>query len=549
MQRYRREHAIDTVWPVAERVLVCIGPSPASARLVRAGRRLAAQLEAPWVVAYVETAARRSLGEEDRARIAETLRLAESLGAETITLTGTRMSDEILAYARSRNVSKIVIGKPTRGFWQRLCLGSIVDPLVRGSGEIDIYVISGDGTPAPTPRTRTRPRAGRPLAYAAAIAAVLSSTALAWLMFPSFELSNIVMVYLLGVVIVAMRFGLAASALASVLSVAAFDRDASGLAVAQWASGHGAAAGAGTDTLPGAQMRFEPLTSSRGVVGVVGIRPAEPHAFDAPEQAHLLETFVSQVAGAVDRALLAEEAQTAQVRVEAERVRNALLSAVSHDLRTPLTAITGAASAALEGEARIDAVTRRELLESIRDEAERLNRLVNNLLDVTRLESGSLQLRREWIPVEELVGVALARLAKPLSDRKVTTRLPEDLPPVHVDGLLVEQVFINLLENATKPTPAGHPVDVEGHRQGNEVVVEVADRGPGLRAGEERKIFEKFYGVGAGGGAGLGLTICRAIVAAHGGRIWGENRRDGGSVFRFSLPAGQPPRPPANPAG
>src|SRR3989442_1284671 len=223
MQRYRREHAIDTVWPVAERVLVCIGPSPASARLVRAGRRLAAQLEAPWVVAYVETPAQRSLGEADRARVAETLRLAESLGAEAVTLTGTRMSDEILAYGRSRNGSTIVIGKPTRGFWQRVLLGSIVDTLVRGSGEIDIYVISGDGTPAPTPRTRTRPRAGRPLAYAAAIAAVLSSTALAWLMFPSFELSTIVMGYLLGVVIVAMRFGRAASALASVLSVAAFD--------------------------------------------------------------------------------------------------------------------------------------------------------------------------------------------------------------------------------------------------------------------------------------------------------------------------------------
>src|SRR5204862_491306 len=160
---------------------------------------------------------------------------------------------------------------------------------------------------------------------------------------------------------------------------------------------------------------------------------------------------------AVDRALLDEEAQTAQVRVEAERVRNALLSAVSHDLRTPLTAITGAASAALEGETRIDAVTRRELLESIRDEAERLNRLVNNLLDVTRLESGNLQLRREWIPVEELVGVALARLATPLRDRKLTTRLPEDLPPVHVDGLLVEQVFINLIENATKHPQTGQP--------------------------------------------------------------------------------------------
>src|SRR6059058_5830551 len=160
MQRYRREHAIGPVWPVAERVLVCVGPSPLSARLVRAGRRLAAQLEAPWVVAYVETPAHRSLGDEDRARVAQTLRLAESLGAETITLTGTRMSDEILAYAGTRNVSKIVIGKPTRGFWRRVFFGSIVDALVRGSGEIDIYVISGDGTPAPTPRTRTRPHAG-----------------------------------------------------------------------------------------------------------------------------------------------------------------------------------------------------------------------------------------------------------------------------------------------------------------------------------------------------------------------------------------------------
>ena len=658
MQRYRREHAIDTVWPVTEHVMVCIGPSPAGARLVRAGHRLAAQLAAPWVVAYVETAAQRSLGEEDRARVAQTLRLAESLGAETVTLTGTRMSDEILAYARSRNVSKLVIGKPTRGFWPRLFLGSIVDTLVRGSGEIDIYVISGDGTPTPTPRTRTRPRAGRPLPYAAAIATVLSSTLLAWLMFPRFELSNIVMVYLLGVVVVAMRFGRAASVLASLLSVAAFDfffvppyftfavsdsqylvtflvmfvvalvisgltvrtrdqaeaartqerrtaalfslsrelaaareiaplleaavrhlievfggrivillpdatgrleqragqlapfnMDARDLAVAQWAFEHRAAAGSGTDNVPGAQMRFEPLSSSRGVVGVVGMRPAEPHAFDAPEQEHLLETFVSQVAVAVDRALLADEAQAAQVRMEAERVRNALLSAVSHDLRTPLTAITGAASAALEDEARIDAVTRRELLESIRDEAERLNRLVNNLLDVTRLESGSLRLRREWIPVEELVGVALARLAAPLRERKVTTRLPEDLPPVHVDGLLVEQVFINLIENATKHTPAGQPIDVEARREGDEVVVEVADRGPGLPAGQEQKIFDKFYGVGAGGGAGLGLTICRAIVEAHGGRIGGQPRPGGGALFRFSLPAGEPPRPPESPGG
>jgi two-component system, OmpR family, sensor histidine kinase KdpD len=657
VQRYRREHAIAPVWPVAERVLVCVGPAPASARLVRAGRRLAAQLEAPWVVAYVETPAARNLGDEDRARLSQTLRLAESLGAETVTLTGTRMSDELLAYARSRNVSKIVIGKPTRGFWQRVVLGSIVDTLVRGSGEIDIYVISGDGTPAPTPRLRPRPRVSHAIGYAAALAAVLVSTGLAWMMLPHFELSNIVMVYLLGVVLVALRFGRSASALASILSVAAFDfvfvppyftfavsdsqylitfgvmlvvalvisgltvrardkaesarsqerrtatlyslsrelaasrgldtlldialrhllevfggrmvilipnaegrleqragqlapfnMDSTDLAVAQWAFDHGQAAGAGTDNVPGAQMRFEPLRSSRGVVGLVGMRPAVPHAFDTPEQEHLLETFTSLVAVAVDRALLADEAQAAQVGAEAERLRNALLSAVSHDLRTPLTAITGAASTALQDDVRIDGATRRELLESIRDEAERLNRLVNNLLDVTRLEAGSLQLRREWIPLEELVGVALARLAKPLGDRKITTRLPEELPPVHVDGLLVEQVFMNLLENATKHTPAGQPIDIEARRDGDQVIAEVADRGPGLPKGDEDRIFAKFFGVGTGG-AGLGLTICRAIVEAHGGQIRGENRPGGGAVFRFSLPAGEPPPPPETPRG
>ena len=230
-------------------------------------------------------------------------------------------------------------------------------------------------------------------------------------------------------------------------------------------------------------------------------------------------------------------------------MRNALLSAVSHDLRTPLTAITGAASAALDDDTRLDATTRRELLESIRDEAERLNRLVNNLLDVTRLESGSLQLRREWIPLEEIVGVALARFAGPLRDRKVTTRLPEDLPPVHVDGLLLGQVFINLVENAAKHTPAGLPVEIDAHREDDRVVVDVADRGPGLPKGEERRIFDKFYGGGATAGAGLGLTICRAIVEAHGGRIWAENRPGGGAIFRFSVSAGEPPRPPGMPGG
>jgi len=654
MRVYRREHAIDAVWPTAERVLVCVGPGPWSTRLVRAAKRMADQIGAEWIAAHVETPAQLRLPAEVRDGIVQTLRLAEQLGGQTITLSGETMSEAILAYARDRNVSKIVVGKPTRARWLRVLAGSIVDTLVQGSGDIDVFVVSGgreDGTPPVRVERRVLPTDWR--AYGLAVGVVAAATGLAWLLSPFSELSNVVMVYLLGIIVVAMRTGRGPSLVASVLSVAAFDVffvppfltlavtdvrhlltffvmlivgfvissltvrtraqaaaalhreqrtaalyamsrelasargvdalltiavrhvaevfqgqvvvltpdhgggltpwtggqfpvDANDLGVGRWVFEHRQPAGLGTATLPGASALYVPLLASTDPVGVLGLRPPDRHAMDSPERLHQLETFAAQTALALERARLADDAQAAQVRIETERLRNSLLSSVSHDLRTPLAAITGAVSTILNEATPLDERTRRDLLESVRDEAERLNRLVQNLLEMTRLESGTLQLRREWHPLEEVIGAALSRLRARLVGRRVTTKVPADLPLVAIDDVLIEQVLVNLLENALKYTPAGSPIELIATAGDLNVTVEVADHGPGLPPGKEDKVFEKFYRVEsvAGRGAGLGLAIARGIVQAHGGRIWAQNLPGGGVAFLFTLPIGEAPAPP-----
>jgi two-component system sensor histidine kinase KdpD len=658
MRTYMREHAIDRTWPVAERLLVCVGPSPHSARLVRAAKRMADRLGAEWIAAYVETPALARLGPQARDRAVQTLRLAEQLGAATVTTTGARMSEELLAIARARNVTKIVVGKPTRGLWKRIFIGSIVDALVEGSGEIDVYVISAqreEGAAAPL-RRRELPTDWR--AYGGAALIVAAATGIAFLMVPYFALANLIMVYLLGVLFVATRFGRGPSMFASVLSVAAFDfffvppqftfavsdtqylvtfavmlavafvisdlatriraqaesarereartaalyamsrdlaqapsvpevlasavrhitevfaseltvllpgpdgglitqtgpassfdPDGSDRAVARWVFEHRQPAGLGTSTLPGARALYLPLVASRGTLGVLGVRARDPHAFDAPEHLHQLETFANQTALALERARLAEEAREAEVHVEAERLRSSLLSSVSHDLRTPLASITGAATTLLESGARVDDGTQRELLESVRDEAEHLNRLVQNLLEMTRLESGSLKLHHDWHPIEEVVGAALRRLGKRLAGRRVDVALAPDLPLALMDDVLVEQVLINLLDNALKYTPAGSAIRIAATASDDRVTVEVDDHGPGLPRGEEERVFEKFYRGAATPerGAGLGLAIVKGIVHAHGGHVWAHNLPEGGAAFFFTLPLAETP-PPLVPA-
>ncbi|HEV8639912.1 MAG TPA: DUF4118 domain-containing protein [Methylomirabilota bacterium] len=315
------------------------------------------------------------------------------------------------------------------------------------------------------------------------------------------------------------------------------------LKLSRWVFEHGQPTGLGTATPEAARAVYLPLPGHRGPLGVVSVRPRQRDAFAAPEPLRQLETFVNQTALALERARLADEAQDARVRAEAERLRNSLLTSVSHDLRTPLAAITGAATTILDSGAHLDQRTRHELLESVRDEAERLNRLVHNLLEMTRLESGALQLRRDWHPLEEVVGAALGRLAKALGTRRVTVNIPPDLPLVAIDDVLIEQVLVNLLDNAVKYTSAESAIRIIATATERKVTVEVADHGPGLPKGEEDRVFEKFYRAAPEGrrGAGLGLAICHGVVQAHGGHIWAQNLPEGGVAFLFTLPLTETP--------
>lgn len=314
--------------------------------------------------------------------------------------------------------------------------------------------------------------------------------------------------------------------------------------IAEWTLEHRQWAGRGAEHEPHSDTLYIPLIASRGAVGVLCLRPAASDRALSAEQTALLQTFANQTALAVERAQLADEAGQAQVQVQTEQLRNALLSSVSHDLRTPLTAINGAASALLDGDIALDATTRRDLTQSIYDEANRLNRLVGNLLDMTRLESGNVQVRKEWQLFDEVIGAALARAEPQLAGRAVTADIPADLPAAPLDAALIEQVLINLLENAAKYTPPGSPIEIHARADADALIVEVSDRGAGIAPGDEERIFDKFYranGARADAtsterGSGLGLTICRGMVQAHGGRIWASNRAGGGATFAFALP-------------
>jgi two-component system sensor histidine kinase KdpD len=650
---YRRVHEIEKTWPVAERILVCLRPNPESVRLVQSGRRLASRLRAEWIVAYVESPFQAALSEAERQALAAAFKLAEDLGADTAVLRGESVSEALLAYARAHNVSKIVVGKPARPRWRDRVFGSPVDAVVRNSGDIDVYVISGAEAPPLEHAPRERPPGRRLAGHAWSVSVVILCTLLCWAMFPQFDRSNLIMVYLLGVAFVATRFGRWPAVSAACLSVAAFDfffvppyltfavrdtqyvvtfavmllvallvstlgvraveqaeaahqrgrrtqllyttsRELSALtapgeiaqagvrhvaealrgpalvllpgpdgglvaasadtlgvdadvrerAVAEWVFKHGRRAGLGTDTLPAAGSLYVPLPGSHAPVGVLAVRPHDDLLPLSPGHLGLLETLARLIAAPIERARLSAEKEAARLEMESERLRSTLLSCVSHDLRTPLGAITGAATMLLDESLALTAARRVDLARAIYEEADRLNRLVTNLLAMTRLESGDLRVTKEWVPLEEVVGSALDRFRAEPEDRRVSTVLADDLPLVPMDPLLLEQVFVNLIENALRYAPPGAPVELSARREGDAVAVEIADRGPGLPQGSEARVFDKFFRAGARrGGTGLGLAICRGIVSAHGGTIKAANRPGGGALFTFSLPLEGPPPP------
>lgn len=647
MEVYRRDHAVVKTWPAGETIMVCVNLNPRGVRLVRAARSMAAGLHAKWIALYVQTSRHLRLSEAERSPVFQTLRLAAQLGAETITLSGDHVSQELLTYARSRNVTKIVVGKPLRSRWKEWLFGSVVNELVQRSGDIDLYVITAEGGESRPRLAHVFQPTSRWSSYGYAALTVAACTAVSWFMFPYFSVANLSMVYLLGVAIVATRWSRGPSILASVVSVAAFDfffvppyfsfavsdieyvltfgvmlvvailisslaaktrlqaetarylehrasvlyamsrdlathrgvdkltevacqhiqavfesqvalflPDDSGrvalqrnqqlffevnpkeAGVAQWVFDHKERAGLGTDTLPGATALYLPLLASRGPIGVVALRPARPSRLLNPEQIHLLETFANQVALAIERARLTDETQQAHVQAATERMRSAILSSVSHDLRTPLATITGAAGSLLKGGDHFDDIARRQLAHAIYEEGHRLDRLLKNLIDMTRLEAGGLQLKKERHPVEEVIGSALQRLERRLEQHRITTHLPANLSMVPMDAILIEQVFINLIDNAVAYAPPDGAIEISVMPSNGRIVCEIADRGPGVQPGDEQRVFEKFYRgtPKREGGLGLGLTICQGIIEAHGGRIWAENRPGGGAIFRFTLP-------------
>jgi two-component system, OmpR family, sensor histidine kinase KdpD len=329
----------------------------------------------------------------------------------------------------------------------------------------------------------------------------------------------------------------------------AFALSAQERAAAQWVFEHGLMAGRGTDTLPNLQALYLPLIAPRGTNAVLGLFVEGGTTVD-PDRIRLVQALAGQIAIVLERAELAREAHRVQMQAESERLRDALLSSVSHDLRTPLGTISGAASSLADPDARIPEDSRRELAQSICEESDRLNRLVGDLLSMTRLESGAVNLRKEWLPVEEVIGSALTRLTKALRDRPVTIQVDEDTPMASLDGVLIEQVLVNLIENSLKHSSEGTPIEIRAFARRDQLVVEVADHGEGIVDGSEERIFEKFSTSrtrGLSEGIGLGLAICKGFVEAHGGTIRAENRRAGGAAFRLAIPIGE--GPPSIPSG
>ena len=659
MRRYMASQGIvGKTWAAGERLLVCINSKPGSASLVRAARRMAESLDAPWIAAYVESGKHIRYSEEERAQLEDNLRLAERLGGETTVVQGDlSTADDILEFATAHNVTKIIVGKPAHGRWMELLTGSVLEDLVRRSGNIDILVItSKEEREAAAPAARTRPARMPALAHylwGAMIVALL--TVICLFLIRHFELADVAMLYMLGILLVASRFGRWPSLVSSVLSVLALDfffvpprfsfavgdfkhlatfavmllaglvignlterirsqarlarnrenriralfrlsgeltrstgsaamaesairnvathfqsrvsiflpgaggrlapsqakdQHAVGqdeLGVAQWVYDHHEPAGMGTDTLPGAKALCLPLKGAHELIGVMAIQPADAPAHLEPEQRHLLEAFANQTAVALERAILAERNRESQRQVDREQLRNALLSSVSHDLRTPLGGITGAASTLLEDEGGLSAAARRDLLETIHEESHRLQRLVTNLLDVTRLESGVVDLVKEWVPLEEVVGSALERMTAQLGKRDVKVELPASLPLVQADPVLLGQVVINLVENAHKFSPLDMPIEIKAWATERSITLSVTDHGPGIPEGQEEHIFEKlvrFQQGEARPGAGLGLAICKGVVQAHNGKIMANTRPSGGAQFMVSLPLGQAPPPP-----
>ncbi|HJZ20105.1 MAG TPA: sensor histidine kinase KdpD, partial [Bradyrhizobium sp.] len=653
---HMQANAIAGPWAAGERILVCLSEDPRSAGLVRYTKRLADRLHAPWTAISIETRRSLQLTDEERDRLADTLRLAEALGGEALTIPGVgrRIAEDVINFAHANNVTQIIIGKSTRSWWFEITHGSVVHELVRSAGNISVNVIAGEELAAEpiarkTVRTAERPEPFDPKPYLMALVFVAIGLGAAALIQPMFGIENVDLVFLTAVVSVAVRYGLWPSLLASVAaslcynffflppiytftitdptniaaffffmliaivvsnvaarvrsradsalgrvrtteSLYAFSRKLAGtatlddvlwatayqtalmlkvrvvlllpedgvltvktgyppedqldkadLAAAQWAWGNDRAAGRGSDTLPGAKRLFLPMRTGRGPIGVIGIDDDKTGPLLTPDQRRLLDALVDQGALAIERVLLVEDMDRVKRTMESERLRAALLTSISHDLKTPLASVLGAASTMRDLSSGLTDIEKRDLLATVIDESERLNRFIANLLDMTKLESGAVVPNTARHDVGEIVGSALRRAGKILVHHKVSLDLAADLPMLELDAVLFEQVLFNLLDNAAKYAPSESTISITSRRDRDSVLLQIIDEGEGIPPAELESVFDKFYRAQKGDhvrpGTGLGLAISRGFVEAMHGTISAGNRADrSGAVLTIRLP-------------
>ena len=664
VRSYRREHmGIESQrrWQQSDAMLVCIGPTPGAEKMVRAASRRAARSDAPWHAVYVETDALQRLPEAQRRRVLRTLKLAETLGAVTATLSGQSAAEAVVAYARERQLGTLVAGRSARaGRWRWPGRPRFAERVAVLAPEIELMLVAHEPDArgvAMRPDLEGDRGAGRqPWAgYGWALGSSALVTAIATPLLRVFDLANIVMLFLLAVTLVAVKFGRRAALAAALLNVLAFDfffvpprftfavTDAQylltfavmmavGLVVgqltaslryqarvarfredrarslfemarelgkaltqeqvaeigdraiesafrakacvlladehdrlqqasdgvgetprfdiglAQWAFDKAQAAGSGTDTLPASPLLYVPLNAPMRTRGVIAIEPANPRTLMVPEQRQLLDTFAALVAIAIERVHFVTVAQDTLLSMESERLRNSLLAALSHDLRTPLTALVGLSETLMQALAREGSAHSADA-QRITEQAMRTTQLVSNLLDMARLQAGAVTLRRDWQSLEELAGSAIRSIETALAGHPVRVTLPDDLPLLHADGLLIERVLVNLFENAAKYTPAGTPITLSARREGARIVIEVSDEGRGFPTNDTEALFRKFNRgdrESSTPGVGLGLAICRAIVQAHGGTITAHNKPapQHGAVLRWTLPHIEAPAMP-----
>jgi len=657
VRSYRVEKSIAPVWNTEGALLACIGPHEGAEQTVRTAARLAGQLNVRWHAVYIETPRLQRLGEVGRDRILAVIKLAGELGAATAVLAASDAAAELVVQAQALNCATLVVGRPALPGWRTLWRGrSMTRQLAWLAPTLDIVEV-GHASSARR-LVRAVPRPEEPAAtwhgslprYAWAIASSVAITLLATPLLNFFDLANIVMLFLLGTVLVALKFGRGPAALAAFLNVAAFDfffvpprlslavsdvqylvtfavmlvvglltgqltaglrfqarisssrerraqslfaltrdlsaallgsqvadlgeaavqRDFGGQAlvlatdardqlvlpghappgfdasVADWAFRHAQAAGLATSTLSAQSWHYVPLKAPMRVRGVLALQPAQPRWLLIPEQLQQLDTLGRQIAIALERVHYVDIAQQAVVEMESERLRNTLLAALSHDVRTPLTALIGLAESLQRSQPPLDR-PQAEMAQAISQQARQLNALVTNLLDMARLQNGAVSLHREWQSVEEVVGSAIRAAQSALNGQAVRTDIPPDLPLVEFDAVLMERVLVNLLENAAKY--GAPPFEIHARAKQGSLVLSVRDHGTGLPPalrGREAELFEKFtrgQSESATPGVGLGLAICKAIIDAHRGKIVADNARDGGAAFTVTLPRSSPPEP------